>query len=141
MRLYLSSFKLGNRPEEFARLVGPARNVAVIMNALDNFPEQRALWLGAQIEALGNIGFRAAELDLRSYFHRPADLHTLISGINAVWVNGGNSFILRRAMKQSGFDRIIKDALAHDALVYACLMRSLSMKGWTGPAPTHPIAK
>jgi dipeptidase E len=59
------------------------------------------------------------ELDLRLHFQRSGDLLTLISGINAVWVNGGNSFILRRAMRQSGFDLLIKDALARDTLVYA----------------------
>jgi dipeptidase E len=118
--MYLSSFKLGNQPEEFQRLVGPVRRAAVIVNALDNFPDQRALWLDGQISALRNLGFSATELDLRLYFdHSRDDLGAIISGINAVWINGGNSFILRRAMKQSGFDLIIKDALAGDTLVYA----------------------
>jgi dipeptidase E len=117
--MYLSSFKLGRLPEEFQRLVGPVQRAAIIMNALDNFPDQRTLWLDGQIRALGDLGFRAAELDLRLHFQRSGDLPNLISGINAVWVNGGNSFILRRAMKQSGFDLIIKDALARDTLVYA----------------------
>jgi len=117
--MYLSSFKLGNQPEEFQRLVGPVRRVAIIMNALDNFPDQRALWLDGQTRALSNLGFSVTELDLRLHFQRSAGLPELISGINAVWVNGGNSFILRRAMKQSGFDLIIKDALARDMLVYA----------------------
>jgi dipeptidase E len=119
MRMYLSSFKLGNQPEEFQRLVGPVRRAAIIMNALDNFPDQRALWLDGQIRALSNLGFSATELDLRLHFQRSVDLPNLVSGLNAVWVNGGNSFILRRAMKQSGFDLIIKEALARDALVYA----------------------
>ena len=119
MRMYLSSFKLGHRPEELQRLVGPIRRAAIIMNALDNFPDQRALWLDAQISALSQLGFSATELDLRLHFQRSGDLRTLVDGINVVWANGGNSFILRRAMKQSGFDLIIKDALARDTLVYA----------------------
>jgi dipeptidase E len=119
MRMYLSSFKLGNQPEEFQRLVGPVRRAAIILNALDNFPDQRALWLDGQIRALSNLGFSVTELDLRLHFQRSADLPDLINGINAIWVNGGNSFILRRAMKQSGFDLILKNALARDTLVYA----------------------
>jgi dipeptidase E len=118
MRTYLS-FKLGSQPEEFQRLVGPVRRAAIIMNALDNFPDQRALWLDGQTRALSNLGFNVTELYLRLYFQRSADLSELISRINAVWVNGGNSFILRRAMKQSGFDLIVKNALARDMLVYA----------------------
>ena len=119
MRMYLSSFKLGNQPEEFQRLVGPDRRAAIIMNALDNFPDQRARWLDGQTRALGNLGFSVAELDLRLHFGRSGDLRALIGGFNAVWINGGNAFILRRAMKQSGFDLIVRDALASDTLVYA----------------------
>ena len=52
MRLYLSSFKLGNQPEEFLRLTGPVRHAAIIMNALDDFPVQRAQWLEGQTRAL-----------------------------------------------------------------------------------------
>jgi len=35
-----------------------------------------------------------------------------------VWVCGGNSFILRRAIAQSGFDEAITDLLAADEIVY-----------------------
>jgi dipeptidase E len=119
MRMYLSSFKLGNKPEEFQRLVGPDRRAAIIMNALDNFPNQRAIWLDGQIDALNNLGFSVTELDLRLHFQRSGELRTLVEGLNAVWVNGGNAFILRRAMKQSGFDVLIKDAILSGALVYA----------------------
>ena len=119
MRMYLSSFRLGNHPEELQRLAGTYRHAAIIMNALDNFPDQRALWLDGQTRALNNLGFRVTELDLRLHFQRSGDLRSVVDGINAVWVNGGNAFILRRAMKQSGFDLLIKDALARDALVYA----------------------
>jgi dipeptidase E len=82
MRMYLSSFKLGNQPEEFQRLVGPVRRVAIIMNALDNFPDRRALWLDGQIRALSDLGFSVTELDLRLHFQRSIDLPKLISGIN-----------------------------------------------------------
>jgi dipeptidase E len=119
MRMYLSSFKLGNQPEEFQRLAGSVRRAAIIMNALDNFLDQRALWLGGQTRALNNLGFSVIELDLSLHFQCSSDLRTIMDGINAVWVNGGNAFILRRAMKRSGFDLLLKDALARDALVYA----------------------
>jgi dipeptidase E len=117
--MYLSSFKLGNRPEALQELVGTDRRAAIIMNALDNFPEPRAQWLEAQSNALHKLGFSVSEFDLRAYFERENDLRDVASSINTVWINGGNAFILRRAMKQSGFDAIIKQALARDTLVYA----------------------
>src|SRR6195256_3482543 len=68
MRLYLSSFDLGDRPEELVGLTGSARRAAIILNALDNRPEGRAVWLKEQTDKLVGLGFSVVELDLRSYF-------------------------------------------------------------------------
>src|SRR5919109_5303802 len=107
MRLYLSSFKLGNRPDRLVSLIGPGKAVAVIMNALDNFPDDRAQWLAGQIDALAGLGLAATELDLRRYFDRPGELASLLPRFDAVWINGGNAFLLRSAMRRSGFDEAI----------------------------------
>jgi len=69
MRLYLSSFDLGDRPEELVALAGSARRAAII--ALDNRPEGRAVWLKEQTNKLVGLGFSVVELDLRSYFGVP----------------------------------------------------------------------
>jgi dipeptidase E len=65
MRLYLSSFKLGNQPARLVSLVGRGKRVALIMNALDNGQEARDKWLASQMEALHQLGFVVEELDLR----------------------------------------------------------------------------
>ena len=70
MRLYLSSFDLGDRPEELVSLTGSARRAAIIVNALDNRPEGRAVWLKEQTDKLVGLGFSVVELDLRSYLER-----------------------------------------------------------------------
>jgi dipeptidase E len=119
MRLYLSSFDLGNSPEELVALAGAARRAAIIVNALDNMPEGRAHWLRAQTDKLARLGFSVVELDLRNYFGAADKLKQFLSGIDLVWINGGNAFILRRAMKQSGFDVLIKTSVARDEIVYA----------------------
>jgi len=74
------------------------------MNALDNFPDQRAQWMQSQSNALRKLGFSVSELDLRAYFGRGNDLRGFAHNINTIWINGGNAFILRRATRQSGFD-------------------------------------
>lgn len=38
--------------------------------------------------------------------------------LDFLWVIGGNTFILRRAMYESGFDSLIKEYLGKDELVY-----------------------
>lgn len=119
MRLYLSSFDIGDRPEELVALTGLARRAAIIVNALDNRPEGRAVWLKEQTDKLVGLGFKVVELDLRSFFEASNELERFLSDIDVVWINGGNAFILRRAMKQSGFDVLLKGALARDEIVYA----------------------
>ena len=47
MRLYLSSFDVGDEPAEFVKLA-PSGRVGIIMNALDNRPLARPAWQAAQ---------------------------------------------------------------------------------------------
>jgi|SRR5579871_93823 len=118
MRLFLSSFDLGDAPEELLALTGAARRAVVIVNALDNRPRARADWLADQTGKLTALGYGARELDLRDYFDAAAQLEQTLRATDLVWISGGNTFILRRAMRQSGFDTLIKRALARDEIVY-----------------------
>jgi dipeptidase E len=134
MRLYLSSFDVGDRPEELVALAGSAKRAAIIVNALDHRPEHRSGWLKDQTDKLAALGFSVFELDLRQYFGAVATLGALLQQVDLVWINGGNTFILRRAMKQSGFDLLIKDALARDQIVYggfsaAAVVTAAHLKG------------
>jgi dipeptidase E len=134
MRLYLSSFDIGDCPEELVALARGAKRAAIIVDALDNRPEGRAKWLKLQTEKLGALGFVTSELDLRAYFGKADELEKFLRNIDVVWINGGNAFILRRAMKQSGFDTHIKEALARDEIVYggfsaAAVIVSNSLRG------------
>lgn len=118
MRLYLSSFGIGNRSDELLRLVGTNRTVALVLNALDNRPEARSNWLRKQTLALEELGFAVTELDLRKYFGKSKELQSMLSGMGLIWINGGNTFILRRVMKRSGFDVLVKNLLQQDLIVY-----------------------
>ncbi len=118
MRLYLSSFSIGNQPEKLLPLVDDRKRVAIIMNALDNNSDARKKFLTEQAEILTSMGFAVQELDLRSYFGKQDQLKDALTKNDLVWVNGGNTFVLRRAMKESGFDTEIKQALQKDKLAY-----------------------
>jgi len=118
MRMYLSSFDLGNAASELAALA-PAGRVALIMNALDNRPESRERWRLAQSRKLQALGLTVSDLDLRDFFDAPDRLRDRLSRHDMVWIKGGNAFILRRAMKLSGMDVAIVDLLQRDEIVYA----------------------
>jgi dipeptidase E len=117
--LYLSSSGVSDRGEELVALSRSAKPAAIIGNALDSQPEDRSGFLKNQGLTLGGLGFAVFELDLRNYFGASVKLGALLNDMDVVWINGGNTFNLRRAMKYSGFDLLIKSALARDAIVYA----------------------
>ena len=113
VRLYLSSFRLGDHPERLLELVD-AGPVAVIANAVDAAPvEVRAEAVARELTALSELGFDAEEVDLRR------DDPSILERYALLWVRGGNVFVLRNALAASGADDVIRTLLTEDATVYA----------------------
>src|SRR3989344_8316818 len=118
MRLFLSSFKIGNQPQNLVELVGLNKNTVVVLNARDHKQECRNEYLLGETEALNDLGFEVEELDLRNYFGKEKALEKFLRTKGLVWIDGGNTFLLRRAMKQSGFNNVITKLLKGDSIVY-----------------------
>ncbi len=119
MRLYLSSYGLGKNPERMVSLLGENKRTAIIMNAQDNvLHTSRSRRLQIEIEQLSELGLKPEELDLRNYFCKPKDLKTALAQFGCFWVRGGNVFLLRRAYRQSGFDKLLVDLLEGDKATY-----------------------
>lgn len=120
MKLYLSSYKLGNQPEELIKLIGDNKRTAVIVNALDLvLPERRAVRLQEELDTLKGLGLRPEVLDLRDYFGKAGDFAEVIRRFGALWVRGGNVFVLRRAMQYCGFDEAVIPLIRSEQIVYA----------------------
>ena len=121
-KLYLSSFRFGDHFDALARMAGPGARAAVISNALDFIPVQARLDYARTIhdplEDLRKAGMRVVDLDLRRYFGQPALLERALGEFDLVWAVGGNAFLLRRAMRQSGFDRLIGTLVRQDRIMY-----------------------
>ena len=122
MRLYLSSFHLGNNPQKLVELVKGNMHATIVVNACDyQSIEERSIRVQQEIDALKNLGLFPFELDLRLYFNnqqKQGELQDILAGSGLIWVRGGNSFVLRRAMRISNFDKLISDLLTRDAIVY-----------------------
>jgi dipeptidase E len=122
MKLYLSSYSFGNHTDRLTSLVGPNKRVGIIMNAGDAYDnEKRRTYLAREVTKFKEFDLHANELDLREYFTKNDSraLQDALSSYGLLWVMGGNSFLLRRAMKVSGFDTAVKDLVTSEALVYA----------------------
>ncbi|MFI1095584.1 Type 1 glutamine amidotransferase-like domain-containing protein [Streptomyces sp. NPDC020917] len=124
MRLYLSSFRLGDRPEHLLELLPGGRTerpVAVVGNALDaEGGEARAAGMERESAALRALGLEPVEVDLREHAGGgPREMAAVLAAYPLVWLRGGNVFMLRQAMAHSGADTAFRSLLERDALVYA----------------------
>jgi dipeptidase E len=122
MKLYLSSFRMGERFDDLVSVLGPGAKVAVVSNALDYIPaDARRAYARTGFDALRVFierGLDAVDLDLRSHFDAPRTLEDALADVRLVWAVGGNAFLLRRAMRQSGFDRWLPSRVQEGTLIY-----------------------
>lgn len=119
MRLYLSSFRIGAKPEALLNLLGTGRRTALIYNACDFLTSaERAESLSQEVQRLESIGLQPSEVDLRNYFGGADGLEEALLAFDLLWVRGGNAFVLRRALRQSRADDIIKAIVQNDSVVY-----------------------
>lgn len=120
MRLYLSSYRLGNHVDKLKKLIGKeGAKVAVCVNALDNATTdiRNGIVLARELDDISKLGYKVEELDLRNYFNND-NLSNAIKEYDAIWFSGGNTFILAKAFKQSGFDKIFHNEIKEGKLVY-----------------------
>lgn len=122
MRLYLASYRFGDTFPELLRMAGPGARVAVVSNATDFLPaESREAYARTVFDPIAHLrdhGLDAHDLDLRRYFRRAEALVEVLEAVDLVWAVGGNAFLLRRAMRQSGFDAIVPGLVWADRLIY-----------------------
>ncbi len=107
MKFYLSSYKIGDQSEKLKELVHGT--IAYIPNALDGIDKKEQSESDQRnIKDLTSLGIKVEILDLKDYFGKEDKLLENLSNYAGIWIRGGNTFVLRQAMKLSGFDKAIK---------------------------------
>lgn len=120
MRLFLSSYRFGADPAALLRITGPPGPIAVIANAADAWPARvRRSTVLSEFGPLRELGFDPVEVDLRDHLGSPASLRARLADFEAVWVRGGNTFVLRAQLARSGGDSVLTELVRSGALAYA----------------------
>jgi len=122
MKYYLSSYKFGNQIDKLKSMTPANRKIGHIVNSkdfTDADPIRRQRHQTEEIEQLNQIGFIAEPLDLKDYFYKEDALRAKLNSLGGVWISGGNTFVLRQAMRLSGFDNIIHDLAKRADFLYA----------------------
>jgi dipeptidase E len=86
--------------------------VALVGNAPDDLRQDG---VAREVDELSSLNFAVAEVDLRNGTEAAEQL----LAVDVIWVRGGNVFVLRRALSDSGADAVIVDLRDRDAVVYA----------------------
>lgn len=121
MKFYLSSYKFGNEVDKLKSMLPAKSKIGHINNSRDwteaNL-ESKAKHQREEIEQLNQLDFIAEPLDLKDYFGRKSDLKKKLSQLDGIWVSGGNTFVLRQAMKLSGFDELFQELRLRKGFLY-----------------------
>ena len=119
MQLYLSSYRIGNYGAKLAELA-QGKTALVVSNALDFSDDDSRLEFGREREIawLTDLGIRAESIDLRDYFECQNALSDKVTQCGMLWVVGGNTFLLRKAMYLSGLDRMIHEKVYDSSFLY-----------------------
>lgn len=122
MNYYLSSYKLGNELEKLNQLVKKTSgNIGYIPNSLDYIgadPQKRAESTQNDILDLQSHGCNVEIVDLRNYFGKVDELKNKLQSLGGLYVRGGNTFVLRQAMRLSGFDNLIGELQKREHFLY-----------------------
>jgi hypothetical protein len=108
VRLYLSSYRVGDRADALRAPVTGAR-AGIVLNALGAVGAVGAVGatrdrsLPRETDDLERLGYRCEELDLGGYADDMVGLTQRLQELDTVWVVGGNAFVLARAMARTGF--------------------------------------
>ncbi len=119
MHLYLSSYHIGHQGHSLAHLA-LGKRALVVTNALDFSNDSERLRLGTEreIAGLADLGIAAEILDLRDYFGFQSLLSEKLTAAGMLWVVGGNTFLLRKAMHLSGLDELIQGKRDDEHFLY-----------------------
>ncbi len=121
MRFYLSSYKLGNNTEKLKKLV-PSGKIGYIPSAWDFSgvdPEKRKEHIEEDMDSLRALGLKVELLELHDYFKKRDKLEKKLNELGAIFISGGNVFVLRQAMRLSGFDEIFKKLCDRKDFLYS----------------------
>lgn len=122
MKLYLSSYKLGNRKKKLKKWIAEHNNkICLIPNSRDIYldGERKTAGIQEDVKELEDLGFDVTVISLKDYFYNKEELRRKLDKFNAFYVIGGNTFALRQAMFLSGFDEYLKSIKDNPNYLYA----------------------
>ena len=134
MKLYLSSYRLGNKKEELKKWIEEHGNkICLIPNAKDFIDDNdlKKEKINKDVIELEELGFKVEVISLSDYFSNQEELYKKLKEFNAFYVIGGNVFTLRKSYYLSGFDKYLETLKNNDNYLYAGYSAGICVLGKT----------
>ncbi len=110
-KLFLTSIKIDLLPKLISG--EPAKtNLVFIPTAADPYSDK--WFVEADRKKLSDLGFKLNELDLKG--KTPENIKVALNGVGIIYVAGGNTFYLLQKVRESGFDKVVKDLVEKGVL-------------------------
>lgn len=137
MKLYIASMFLGEDTNMLEDWIKTHDNrILLVCNARDHKTDRHSeeLFNEKNKKMLEEVGFKVDYLDLSKYFNDKDSLYKILDDYKAVFVTGGNVFVLRKSYELSGFDQYLinnrdKDFLYGGYSAGVCIL-SNTLKGY-----------
>lgn len=99
-------------------------------------PEKNQAYVADQLKKLEDMGFQVRDLDIEGQDEE--SLRNFLADTNVIFVQGGNTFYLLKATKESSFDKVVKEAIEREVVYIGVSAGSMicgptiETAGWKG---------
>ena len=115
MKLFLTSVAANVLGKIVPYLPKSPRELSVVFIPTAANPYKSKEWMEDDRKKLAELGFNISDFDLNG--KKENEVRQVLSRANIVFVSGGNTFYLLEKVRQSGFEKVVKD-LINKGLIY-----------------------
>jgi dipeptidase E len=112
--LLLTSTGMNIKEEILKILPCPANQINVAYITTASKSESDKTYVEKDRKLMEEAGFTVEEIDIEGKNHK--QLFSLLQNFGLIFVQGGNTFHLLKAVKESGFDKVVKDLIARGVI-------------------------
>lgn len=110
MKVFLTSFAADVIDKLVPLLPKPPKDLSTLFIPTGANPYENREWMKEDRDKLKDLGFKVSSFDLKDKTEK--EVRTELDNTDIVFVSGGNTFYLLEKVKQSGFDKVVKDFIS-----------------------------
>lgn len=107
MKVFLTSFAANVMDKVVPLLSKTPKDLSILFIPTGANPYESREWMEEDRDKLKEFGFKVSSFDLKDKTEK--EVRIALDNVDIVFVSGGNTFYLLEKVRQSGFDKAVKD--------------------------------